>query len=70
MPPSLAHVPVYLLGNQPEETALFITFADLRGIGSWSVALTLVLVLVGFFPLAVLLGVGALWILTAWRASQ
>lgn len=47
-----------------------INFADLKGIGSWGVALTLLLVLVGFFPLAVLLGIGALWLVTVWRAVQ
>ena len=49
---------------------MFITFADLKGIGSWGVVLTLLLVLVGFFPLGVLLAVGALWILTVWKATQ
>ena len=49
---------------------MFITFNDLKGIGSWGVALTFLLVLVGFFPLAVLLGVGALWLLSVWRACQ
>jgi hypothetical protein len=47
-----------------------INFADLKGIGSWGVALTLLLVLVGFFPLAVLLAVAALWLVTVWRAVQ
>ena len=49
---------------------MFITFADLKGIGSWGVARILLLVLVGFFPLAVLLGVGVLWLLSVWRACQ
>lgn len=37
---------------------------------SWGVALVLLLVLVGLFPVAVLLGVGVMWALTAWRAGQ
>jgi hypothetical protein len=49
---------------------MFITFKDLRGMASWGVALVLLLVIVGFFPLAVLVGVGVMWALTAWRASQ
>jgi hypothetical protein len=49
---------------------VFITFRDLQGMFSWGVALVLLLCLVGFFPLAVLIGVGALWLLTAWRATQ
>lgn len=49
---------------------MFITFRDLQGMTSWGVVLVLLLVLVGFFPLAVLLGVGVMWALTAWRASQ
>lgn len=49
---------------------MFITFRDLAGMASWGFVLTLLLVLVGFFPLAVFLGVGVMWILTAWRASQ
>jgi uncharacterized membrane protein YqaE (UPF0057 family) len=47
-----------------------ITFKDLEGIGSWGVALTLLLVLLGFFPFVVLLGVGAMWLATLWRASK
>lgn len=49
---------------------MFITFQDLLGMASWGVLLVLLLVLVGFFPIAVLLGVGVMWTLTAWRASQ
>lgn len=49
---------------------MFITFRDLQGMASWGVALVLLLFLIGFFPLAVLVGVGALWFLTAWRATQ
>lgn len=49
---------------------MFITFRDLQGMTSWGVALVFLLVLVGFFPIAVLLGVGVMWALTAWRASQ
>jgi hypothetical protein len=49
---------------------MFITFKDLEGMLSWGVAIVLLLFLVGFFPLAVLVGVGVMWILTAWRASQ
>ena len=46
-----------------------IDFNDLRAIGSWSVAITLLLVIVGFFPPAVLLGVGTMWLVTAWRGA-
>lgn len=49
---------------------MFITFRDLQGMTSWGVVLVLLLVLVGFFPLVVLLGVGVMWALTAWRAAQ
>lgn len=49
---------------------MFITFKDLQGMASWGVALVLVLTLIGFFPIAVFLGVGVMWALTAWRASQ
>lgn len=47
---------------------MFITFEDLAGIGSWMVAITLLLVLLGFFPLIVLFWVGALFAVTCWRA--
>lgn len=47
-----------------------IDFKDLAGIGSWGVALTLLLVAIGFFPVAVLPGVGAMWLATMWRASR
>jgi hypothetical protein len=47
-----------------------ITFQDLRGMASWGVAIVLLLFLVGFFPLAVFIGIGAIFLLTAWRASQ
>jgi hypothetical protein len=49
---------------------MFITFRDLAGISSWGFILTLLLVLLGFFPIAVLLGVGAIFIATLWVASQ
>ena len=49
---------------------MFITFQDLEGMASWGFVLTLLLVLVGFFPFAVLLGVGAIWITTIWRAFK
>lgn len=49
---------------------MFITFKDLQGMFSWGIALAILLFLVGFFPLAVPIGVGALWLLTAWRATQ
>jgi hypothetical protein len=48
---------------------VFINFKDLQGIASWGFVLTLLLVLVGFFPFAVLLGIGVIWIMTAWRAN-
>ena len=49
---------------------MFITFRDLAGLTSWGFVLTLLLVLLGFFPIAVLLGVGAIFIATLWMASQ
>ena len=49
---------------------MFITFRDLAGISSWGFVLTLLLVLLGFFPIAVLLGVGAIFLVTLWVASQ
>ena len=48
---------------------MFISFKDLRGMASWGFVLTLLLVLVGFFPVVVLLGLGAIWLMTAWRAN-
>jgi hypothetical protein len=49
---------------------MFITFQDLQGMASWGVALVLLLVVVGFFPVAVLIGVAVILALTAWRAAQ
>jgi len=49
---------------------MFITFKDLAGLTSWGFVLTLLLVLLGFFPIAVLLGVGAIFLATLWMASQ
>ena len=49
---------------------MFITFQDLAGIALWGFVLTFLLVLLGFFPIAVLLGVGAIFIATLWMASQ
>ncbi len=49
---------------------MFITFDDLAGIGFCVVVVTLLLVLVGFFPLTVLLWVGAMYAATVWRARQ
>ena len=49
---------------------MFITFKALQGMASWGVALVLLLVLVGFFPVAILVGVAVIWGLTTWRASQ
>lgn len=46
------------------------TFQDVRGMASWGVAIDFLLMLVGFFPLVVLFGIGTIWGLTAWRASQ
>jgi hypothetical protein len=60
--------PVYLL--EPKEQSVFITFKDLAGISSWGFVLTFLLVLLGFFPIAVLLGVGAIFLATLWMASQ
>jgi hypothetical protein len=60
--------PVYLL--ELKEPTMFITFKDLAGIASWGMVLTFLLVLLGFFPIAVLLGVGAIFIATLWVASQ
>jgi uncharacterized membrane protein YqaE (UPF0057 family) len=48
---------------------VFISFKDLRGMAAWGFVLTLLLVLVGFFPLGVLLGIGAIWVTTIWRAN-
>jgi len=47
-----------------------ITFKDLEGIASWGFAVTFLLVVLGFFPILVLPGVGAMWLITLWRASQ
>ena len=47
-----------------------IILKDLEGTLSWSVLLTLLLVLAGFFALPVLLGVVAIYLATMWRASQ
>ena len=47
-----------------------IIFRDLEGTLSWSVLLTLLLVLAGFFALPVLLGVVAIYLATMWRASR
>jgi hypothetical protein len=38
---------------------MFFDFNDIKGIGSWAVLLTLLLVVAGFFALPVLLFVGA-----------
>ena len=38
---------------------MFFGFKEIAGVGSWAVALTFILVLLGFFALPVLLFVGA-----------
>lgn len=40
---------------------MFFDFGDIKGIGSWAVLLTLLLVVAGFFALPVLLMVGAVY---------
>lgn len=47
-----------------------MTFKDLSGTLQWAFLLTLLLVLVGFFPVAVLLWVGAALVATLWRVAQ
>jgi hypothetical protein len=37
---------------------------------SWAFVLTLLLVVVGFFPIVVVFWVGALFVATIWRAAQ
>ncbi len=66
--PSPSASPVYLLVT--EENTAVIILKDLEGTLSWSVLLTLLLVLAGFFALPVLLGVVAIYVATRWRASQ
>ena len=48
---------------------MFITFKDLAGISSLGFILTVLLVLLGFFPIVVLVGVGAIFLATLWMAS-
>jgi hypothetical protein len=62
-----AQLPVYLPEKEP---TMFITFKDLAGVTWWGFVLTFLLVLLGFFPIAVLLGVGAIFLATLWMASQ
>ena len=65
--PSFSAEPsVYLPEKEP---TVFINFRDLRGISSWGFILTLLLVLLGFFPIVVLVGVGAIFLATLWMAS-
>lgn len=47
-----------------------ITLKDLAGISSWGFVLTLLLVVLGFFPFTVLIGVGVFFIATLWIALQ
>lgn len=47
-----------------------ITFKDMAGISSLGCIFTLLLVLLGFFPFTVLIGVGAIFIATRWIALQ
>ena len=61
-----AQLAVYLPEKEP---TVFITFKDLAGISSWGFILTLALVLLGFFPIVVLVGVGAIFLATLWMAS-
>ena len=61
-----AQLTVYLPEKEP---TMFITFRDLAVISSCGFVLTLLLVLLGFFPIVVLVGVGAIFLATLWMAS-
>jgi hypothetical protein len=47
-----------------------ITLRDLEGMSSWGVGVVALLTLFAFFPILVLVGVGAMWLITMWRTYQ